>query len=382
VRIQSLTLEHFRSHDRRTFDFTKGDLHLFVGQNGSGKTNILEAISILSHGSSCLGCEEQDLPTWGTEYFRVGADAVFDAGDPQKIEVFSQITPRKQKAAFVNGVRCPVSSIVGMLPTVLFLPQDLYLFTGPPSERRRFLDQILIQVSPEYHAAHAAYQKIVRQRNTLLKNITEGLAKAGDLAVWDAQVAEHGSIITLHRLELMETFGLTLRDEMRSFGERPETVRVRYIRKGEKRERAALTEELRGLLLHYRERDILLQSTTIGPHRDDWHLDVDGRALESFASRGQQRTAVLALLFLQVSFLTIRRGETPVILLDDVFSELDDRHQEGVLASFAGHQVLITTTHAPKQLSTAIVWDMQTLVGDTPERTKAAPNTNERTRVQ
>ena len=140
MRIHCLTLEHFRLHDKRSFDFTKGDLHVFVGPNGSGKTNILESISILSHGSSCLGCEEQDLPTWGTEYYRVGADAVFDAGDPQTIEVFSQITPRKQKAAFVNGVRCPVSSIVGMLPTVLFLPQDLYLFTGPPSERRRFLD--------------------------------------------------------------------------------------------------------------------------------------------------------------------------------------------------------------------------------------------------
>ncbi|MDP7477522.1 MAG: hypothetical protein QF442_03680, partial [Candidatus Peribacteraceae bacterium] len=116
--------------------------------------------------------------------------------------------------------------------------------------------------------------------------------------------------------------------------------------------------ELMDLLSHFQERDIVLHSTTIGPHRDDWKILVDGRDISTFASRGQQRTAVLALLFLQVSYLELQRGEKPVILLDDVFSELDDHHQKSLLSSLEEHQVIITTTHIPSQLHGARVLEI------------------------
>ena len=164
-----------------------------------------------------------------------------------------------------------------------------------------------------------------------------------------------GSLLTIRRLELIETFGLALREELAALGENGSDVRFVYDRKGGETLQERLAEELLSMLRRHRERDILLQATSIGPHRDDWHIAVEGRDLRSFASRGQQRTAVLALLFLEVSYLEIRRGEKPVVLLDDVFSELDDEHQDGVLASLKDHQVIITATHQPEKLHGAEV---------------------------
>ncbi len=359
MRIATFALTQFRSHADRVFDFSGHDLHLLIGPNGSGKTNVLEAIVVLSRAASCLGNEEEDLRAWGTQFYRVRAELLSDMCDPQSLEIVAQWEPKKQKACFINDVRVPVATFVGALPTVLFLPQDLQLFTGAPALRRRFLDCVLTQVSPEYYRALASYQKVLKQRGSLLKNIAEGTARAGELAVWDAALAEHGSVLTVFRLELMETFGLTLREEMESLGERTKSAEFQYERSSQERDRGAIAKELQELLIHYRERDILLRATTVGPHRDDWHIVLDSRALRTFASRGQQRTAVLALLFLQVSYLGLRRGEKPVILLDDVFSELDDRHQQGVLTSFTEHQVIITATHMPNDISHANVWDIE-----------------------
>ncbi|MEK7591721.1 MAG: DNA replication/repair protein RecF [Patescibacteria group bacterium] len=354
MRLRSLSLTQFRSYTECNLPWDNV-LHLLLGSNGSGKTNILEAISILSLGRSCLGSEEEDLPRWGTEFYRLRAETVSDAGEKETLEIVSQLLPRKAKAAFVNDVKVPVSSIVGHLPTVTFLPSDLNLFGGPPSERRRFLDQILCQVSPEYSEAHSAYQKTVKQRNALLRRIAEDEASAGELETWDTAVSEKGSLLTIRRLELIETFGLALREELAALGENGSDVRFVYDRKGGETLQERLAEELLSMLRRHRERDILLQATSIGPHRDDWHIAVEGRDLRSFASRGQQRTAVLALLFLEVSYLEIRRGEKPVVLLDDVFSELDDEHQDGVLASLKDHQVIITATHQPEKLHGAEV---------------------------
>jgi len=323
---------------------------VLVGRNGAGKTNVLEAIAMLSFTKSFLSTEDQDLMQWNTAHYRVRARAQEDTGVDRTFEVVSQIAPRKQKACFVNDIRTPIASMVGQLPSVLFLPQDLQLFTGSPAARRTFLDQLLCQVSPEYLVAITQYQKILKQRNTLLRRIADGSAKAGDLSVWNLGLAEKGAFITRSRLELIEMLQCTLPEEIASLGETWGAVELAYDRKTTERDIDALTRELMDLMVHYEQRDLILQSTTVGPHRDDWHIAVDGRNLTTFASRGQQRTAVLALLFLQVSYVELRRGEKPVILLDDVFSELDDAHQGALLKSLQGHQVIITTTHIPKEL--------------------------------
>jgi DNA replication and repair protein RecF len=358
MKLHSLVLTQFRNYGSLSLQFSDQRLQLFIGENGSGKTNLLESISILSLSKSVLGLEEEDVKQWGTDFYRVTGSIEADSGDQKTLEVVSQISPRKQKVAFVNDVRVPVSDFLGQFPVVVFLPQDLHLFSGPPSERRRFLDQILCQVSPLYFQALLDYQKILKQRNSLLKQVAAGYTAEDGLVPWDLKVAEKGSQITLARLELIETFGLTIADELRSLGEKWEEVKVDYQRSGSARTQSELQQELFDQLQACHSKDILLQSTTIGPHREDIDLIIDGHSLSRFASRGQQRIAILSLLFLEASFLELRRGEKPVILLDDIFSELDANHQARVLESFAGHQVFMTGVEVPEGLRDAEVWQV------------------------
>jgi len=361
VQIKSITLEQFRSFPKLELNFGSSNIHVLLGPNGAGKTNILESVSILSETKSFLSAQETDLVHWGDEFARIKGQLENDQGEKSQIEVVSQIAPRKQKACFINDVRTSLNDAIGHLPTVSFLPQDLELFTGSPQIRRKFLDSLLSQVSPEYSKALSQYSKILKQRNSLLKKIAEGIAKRSDLKQWDQMLSDAGSILILRRLELVEVFQCTLLQEFEALGESWNSVEIKYKRKGRARTEDNLACELRDLLEHYQERDIMLQSTTIGPHRDDWMVEADGRELTTFASRGQQRAAVLALIFLKVSFLEIRRGEKPVVLLDDVFSELDDEHQKALLKCFDDYQVIISATHIPDGIGRVKVWDVNCL---------------------
>jgi len=332
---------------------------MMVGKNGAGKTNILEAISILSLLRSCLGTEEPDLARWGCDFYRIRGKVQSNSGEEKLLEVVSQQSPRVQKATFLNDVRMGIEAMVGRMPTVVFLPQELQLFTGSPSLRRRFVDRLLCQVSPEYLRSLAQYQKILKQRNTLLRSIAEGRARPEELDVWDIHLADCGVPLTLARLELIGTLQLTLPEEITALGESWEDVAIVYDRKGTQCEAGALKKEYLDTLLRNRKRDCILQSTSAGPHREDWHIEVGERDLQTFASRGQQRATLLALLLLQVSYLELRTGEKPIILFDDVFSELDSAHQEALLHSLSGYQVLLTTTHVPEGSFSAHYWTVE-----------------------
>lgn len=358
MRLTSLSLDRFRSYAQLTLDVSGSLLHSFVGQNGSGKTNLLEAISVLSLSKSGLGAEDEHLIRWEETFTRVRGEVRTDAEEPFSLEVAMQTSPRRQKACFRNDVKISAAELVGQLPTALFLPQDLELFAGAPAERRRFLDQILCQVSAKYFQAVAGYTKLLKQRNALLRAIGQGNAREEELEPWDHQLAAAGSAVTVSRLELLETFGLTLVQEVQALGEKWNDVQIVYDRASTSRTTEELTVEMTRLLRQNWQRDVILLATTVGPHREDWTLTVDGRPLTSFASRGQTRTAVLALLFLEASFMEISRGERPIVLLDDVFSELDDNHQAGVLKAFAGHQVFLTGTHVPAAASEGMVWQV------------------------
>jgi DNA replication and repair protein RecF len=361
MRLTRLILEQFRSYDALDISFPQAgsDVHVLVGENAAGKTNILEAISLLALTKSCHGIDDEDLIRWGSGHYRITGEMQGADQAAQRLEVACQIAPRRRKACFRNDVALPISDVVGLLPTVLFLPQDLSLFSGPPQRRRQFLDQLLCQVSPQYLTALSQYARTLKQRNSLLKEIAQRRADPAVLDLWDGQLALAGAEVTLQRLELIEVLQCTLAEELTALGETWQEVHLSYERKGEARTPADLTVELTDLLRRQRDRDVLLQATTVGPHRDDWKLLADGRSLPSFASRGQQRAAVLALVFLQVSYLELRRGERPLLLLDDVFSELDTAHQEALLQSVSEHQVFITSTHVPDQLHGAQLLSVQ-----------------------
>lgn len=331
-------------------------MHVLHGPNAAGKTNLLEAVSILSSGRSFLGAEEDDLMMWDTDHYRLQAAVRSDSGECKTIEVVSQRSPRRARAGFLNDVRVPISRLTGVLPAVAFLPQDLELFTGSPARRRDLFNDLLVQISADFATSLATYTKLLRQRNALLRRIREGTGRMQDLAVWEDGLAREGAAVTLGHLELAQVLQCTLEEELRALGETWRNVRLVYDRHGDATTQADIATALRSDFLHFRERDLLIGSTTIGPHRNDWHIDADGRSLATFASRGQQRTAVLALLFLRVSYMEVRRGEQPVILLDDVFSELDAAHQEQLMKSLKGHQVFLTTTHRVPGISSATMW--------------------------
>ena len=345
-----------------------GNLHLLLGSNGAGKTNILEALSVLSEGESFLGRGEEELVTWNENYYRIRVETQSDAGEKMTLEAVSERVPRTRRAFFVRDVRVPAKEFCGILPTIVFLPQDLDLFTGPPAARRRLLDRALQQVSPQYRVALETYGKTLKQRSALLRHIADGQGKIADLGIWNGVLAKEGAAITMRRLELLGVLQCTLAEELERLGEDLTHPALRYERTGEARTAEDIEREMWRELERVVGRDVLLQATSIGPHRDDWGLIVEGRNLPSFASRGQQRTAVLALLFLLGSYLELQRGEKPVILLDDVFSELDPHHQQALLTVFGDHQVFITATHVPEGLEEAIVWEVGeggvTLVGE------------------
>ncbi len=360
MRLLSLELRQFRNYSEQTVRLGAEDIQLFLGRNGSGKTNLLEAVSILSVTRSCRGRDDDEIVQWGQNFYRIIAEVVSDTGQASRLEVVCELSPRRRKAFFINDVRTPVTGIVGFLPTVTFLPQDLELFTGPPAERRRFLDQLLSQLSPDYLMALSHYQKLVSQRNALLKRLGAGNDSESSLDLWDQEVSGKGAQVTLARLELVETLNLSFAEELSSLGETWNDVQLRYDRKGKERELPAMQSELKHLLKEQRQRDILLQSTGVGPHREDWQIWRGPRMLPAFASRGQERTAVLALLQLQVSYLELRKNERPVILLDDAFSELDDEHQKLLLQGFGNRQTLMTATRVPSTDHAAHIFTVET----------------------
>jgi len=351
VRLLSLTLESFRSYSTLSLDLENGEKPVvLLGDNATGKTNVLEAISVLALLKSPRKAEEVDLITWEQSHYRITAVCQNDNGEEVRLEVVSQIEPRKQRASFINGVRTPKQRYIGTLPLVTFSPNDLTLFTGSPSARRLLIDTLLCQVSPAYLQASSEYEKAVKQRNTLLKQIKEGSATPRSLDTWDEKIATLGAMLTLDRLQLFETLQMTILRELVSLGEKVQKAEFHYLRKTTETEEIGIRRELLEQLLHYRERDCLILATTIGPHRDDWTLNIEGRDIVTFASRGQQRAAILALLLLQASFLELRRGEKPVMLLDDIFSEFDEKHREAVLKTLSKNQVIITSVELDEKL--------------------------------
>jgi DNA replication and repair protein RecF len=359
MKLLHLSLEHFRNHAATELAFDAEPLHVLVGRNAAGKTNVLESIGLLSLFQSCRGTADEALIRWGSGHYRIRALVRSQSTEEHRLEFVSSVAPKRARAAFLDDVRKPPSSMLGYLPTVLFLPDDLQLFRGSPQRRRRFLDELLCQVSPVYARTLGQYERLLKQRAGVLRLLADGRSSIDELQPWDAQIAEAGSMITVARLELLETLNLTLPQELLSLGESWKDVRLVYLRKTTSRLQKDLAAETAQLLEHNRARDVAAQATTVGPHREDWHVHIGGRCLVDSASRGQERVCLLALLFLQVSYLELRRGETPVVLLDDVFSELDDEHQRSLLRSLSGAQVILTTTRLPPDLGSARVWGVE-----------------------
>jgi DNA replication and repair protein RecF len=274
------------------------------------------------------------------------------------VEVVRECAPRR-RAAFHNDVPLSIAALVGLLPTVIFLPQEMTLFSGPPAERRRFLDQLLSQADASYVPAFSAYQRVLKQRTALLHRIADGECSAVDLDAWDRELAIKGALLTAARLHVLSVWETQLLAMLRELGEAWDGARFHYERKTCGHAADVIANELFASLVAVRDRDLALRATTVGPHREDWHMIVEDRSLPRFASRGQERVAVVALLLLAVRYLHAQRGEHPVLLFDDVFSELDDAHQRALLERLTGCQVLMTAVRMPEEANRAVLWRMR-----------------------
>ncbi len=345
LRITSLELTGFRSYER--FELHPDPrITVLAGPNAAGKTNVVEAIQLLTTGTSFRNPLWADLVRWGQEAARARMIA---EGDGRKLEVTLDITEAGRRTFRVNGsVRRKKSEITGILPSVLFTPDDLRMVKESPDKRREALDALGRQLSGAYATILAEYDRALRQRNALLK-YEDPDAEA--MRAWTDRLIELGSSLSRHRLRLFERLapyvsGLygTL-----SGGEHLSAAYHSSVA-GEVAEIPESSEEFRQLFVRRLEEkaaeEASRRSTVAGPHRDDVLFKIDGRDARSFASQGQQRSIVLAWKLAEVHVVEDVTGGEPVLLLDDVMSELDEDRRRA-LAAFVGERVqtIVTTTN-------------------------------------
>jgi DNA replication and repair protein RecF len=347
--LETISLRDFRNLERVQLDVPRDGMAI-VGDNGHGKTNLLEAIYYLQLLRSVRGARDQDVVRFGAPGFHITAGAT--VGRHRTLTAAFQRVGKRKKVT-VDGVEPPrLSDALGSLPSVMFSPRDVELVAGSPSERRRFLDVALALTSRRYLAALQQYRAALVRRNAALRDVARkgepgGIARA---AVWEPALAEHGAVLWSARTAWVERVADEFARLCASIGERGD-ARVRYATSAATsavfRERASvpdLAKYLAEALESHRAVDVRRGLTHVGPHRDDLDLTVDGHALRAFGSAGQQRTASIALRLLEAA--TLRgAGSTPLVLLDDPFAELDARRAARILdllgTSGVAHQTIL-----------------------------------------
>lgn len=340
MKLCKLQLENFRNRSSYSLSLPPDCACTVIsGDNGRGKTNILEAIYMLSIGRSFRTNNPDDLITWDGEYFRLQAE-ISQTDENFNLEVAYSRVPLKRKLFKKNEVKISHKNYFGNFLTVLFHPQDLDILYQSPSLRRRYLDILLSQTDRKYFDALSKYNRLLKQRNSLLGQIRANFMPRNELAAWDAQIAVVGEEITRKRSHLISYVNEKITELYQKISHASEEVSVEYKPKINHKEDYALQLQARHDL------DILQAKTTLGPHRDDLVFFINGHEIGTSASRGEFRTLMLALKLVEIDYIQDKTGEKPVLLLDDVFSELDLKRQESLISAINSCQSIITTTDA------------------------------------
>ncbi|HHT08021.1 MAG: DNA replication/repair protein RecF [Christensenellales bacterium] len=342
MRLLQLRLHQFRSYEQLTLMPPPG-ITILIGENGAGKTNLLEAIHLCCLGRSHRTSNDRDMIRIGSTTCAVHARvARTSVQDEVGVRLFA--AQGERKIVFVNGKTVPrMGELMGHMTCVMFSPEDLDLVKGAPKGRRVFLDMLLSQSQAAYFYALQHYNGILRQRNALLKEIARGRAEAGMLDIWDEQLAKAAAPIVIQRRDAANAIS-ELATEHYTFiaGRKTERFFLRY--QGTFMDSLDPEADMRKRLAASREDDLRRLSTGPGPHRDDLQLMLSGNDMRAFASQGQARTAALAMRLAQIDILTRAHKETPLLLLDDVMSELDEGRQARLLVRLDRMQTLLTCT--------------------------------------
>jgi DNA replication and repair protein RecF len=344
--INKLKLTNFRNHSTFEKQFSP-ETNIILGPNAAGKTNILEAIHLLSSTRSFKARYDRDTIKHGEDYTRIEAEVEDEDGE-NDLELFIQKLPETENASIkkvkLNKVAKSLYKFAGNFNTVLFSPEDIEVLTGSPAGRRRYIDSILYQTDPEYRRNHTEYLQIVRKRNKILEKIREFGKGYDELGFWNTKVVQNGVFIQNSREILFKSLGSNAIKYDRDINKTKTRVDLRYKKSDISFDR----------LQEYRNKEIAAVNTLIGPHRDDFEIILDGFDAAEFASRGQQRAAILALKLAEIEYFVETTDKRPVLLLDDIFSELDEEHETLVLETIKLQQTIITATHLPDKIPSGI----------------------------
>ena len=342
--IRSLSVENLRSH-RKFSRVLSRTVTVITGPNGSGKTTLIEAILMALGGHSFKGTDSELLQS-DAEWWRI--DLKLD--DQLRTVKYQPAIPKKKQFVIDDktNLRLPASS---RYPTVLFEPEDLRLLHGSPSRRRQFIDRFAAQLVPDYGRVLRRYERALLQRNKLLKR----QASAEELFAWNISLAKYGAQIIDIRVRLIERLNAGLQPTYDTIAQTKDAVSLHYSHTVIDHTEQKLLTELESRM----ERDQLLGFTSIGPHRHDVLFRFNDAPAIGSASRGEVRTIILALKFLEVDIVQEVTGLQPVVLLDDVLSELDDKRQSHLATKFQDHQIIMTSTNPPAILGDAKVIRLQ-----------------------
>ncbi len=343
MRVTELALSGFRNLDIERF-LPSERCNVIYGENGQGKTNLLEAIGMFSDGHSFRGAPTRDILAKGATSLTasltyMSTDSADDIRDSHTLEM----RLGEQKGYYRNTIKLPgPSAFLGGLYTVVFSPEHLSIVKAGPEERRSFLDIGISQLRPRYSALMREYNRLLKQRNSALRQSAHHPSLRDTLEVWDRQLANIGERLIKTRRSYIDRLSPEVLSFYDGISSGREALTLQYLSSSGEVETA---EELFSLYERSREQDIRLGRTSIGVHRDDLALFIDGIPAKHYASQGQQRSVVLALKLAESSLFYKVTGERPVVLLDDVLSELDETRQAYLLGGINDRQLFITSCH-------------------------------------
>ena len=334
MNIVSLQADHFRNYDNLNIDFC-GGTNLFYGENAQGKTNVLEALFLAGTTKSHRAGKDKEMIRFGQDEAHIRMEV---EKNDVRYRIDMHLKKNRAKGIAINSV--PIrraSELIGLCHFVFFSPEDLSIIKDGPGERRRFIDLELCQLSSMYVHALSGYNKVLAQRNRLLKDLYKKQDYDKTLDVWDEQLIRYGTAVIRERRTFVETLNQVVKDIHLSLSGSREQFQVEY-------EQSVSEEDFSDRLFLERERDIFLGTTGIGPHRDDLLFRSNEIDLRRYGSQGQQRTAALSLKLAEIEMVRRVTGDMPVLLLDDVLSELDGKRQKFLLERIRDIQTMITCT--------------------------------------
>lgn len=335
--LQNIILKNFRNHTNININFEKNVVVIY-GNNGLGKTNILEAIHLISTTKSLRSEYDKDLIKEDENFLKINTIIKYE-DDEKNLELTIEKNPnfynKSIKRVKINNVPKSVTSFAGELQSVIFTPNDLDNLFSSPSVRRKYIDSIFYQFSKEYKKSILSYTKALKQRNKLLEIIKETSQGKDQLEFWNQLIVKEGTLIQNYR----EKFFNFLNDEVNSLYEKLKLKNFSLKFSYEKNEISFQRLE------ESKEKEFYTSTTVVGPHKDDFKIYLNSKDVSMFGSRGQQRMSLLALKFLELEFIFKQTGLRPILLLDDIFSELDDNNKNSILNLIKNQQTIITSVY-------------------------------------